>query len=119
MLESFRVKSCQLVKTEMYLLIFFVAPPTLGNIMLHHPEFECAGKKAGLQVWRVEGLDLAPVPENLYGRFYTGDAYLVLKSTSNRKGMLQYDLHYWQGKCGPVQQHQRHAMGWMGTDSTK
>ncbi|XP_024120275.1 gelsolin isoform X2 [Oryzias melastigma] len=68
-----------------------------GNIMLHHPEFECAGKKAGLQVWRVEGLDLAPVPENLYGRFYTGDAYLVLKSTSNRKGMLQYDLHYWQG----------------------
>lgn len=48
-------------------------------------------------MWRVENMDLAPVPENLYGRFYTGDAYLVLSSTSNRGGGLQYDLHYWQG----------------------
>uniref|UniRef100_A0A3B5Q9Z8 Gelsolin n=1 Tax=Xiphophorus maculatus TaxID=8083 RepID=A0A3B5Q9Z8_XIPMA len=60
--------------------------------------FERAGKEAGLQVWRVENLDLAPVPESLYGRFYTGDAYLVLSSTSNRRGDLQYDLHYWQGE---------------------
>ncbi|XP_061585598.1 gelsolin-like [Cololabis saira] len=65
--------------------------------MVVHPEFEGAGEKAGLQVWRVENMALAPVPETLYGRFYTGDAYLVLKSTSNRGGRLQYDLHYWQG----------------------
>ncbi|XP_023199625.1 gelsolin-like isoform X2 [Xiphophorus maculatus] len=70
---------------------------TEGDIMVFHPEFERAGKEAGLQVWRVENLDLAPVPESLYGRFYTGDAYLVLSSTSNRRGDLQYDLHYWQG----------------------
>ncbi|XP_043968229.1 gelsolin-like [Gambusia affinis] len=68
-----------------------------GDIMVFHPEFERAGKEAGLQVWRVENMDLAPVPESLYGRFYTGDAYLVLSSTSNRRGDLQYDLHYWQG----------------------
>ncbi|XP_038135921.1 gelsolin-like [Cyprinodon tularosa] len=65
--------------------------------MASHPEFERAGKEAGLQVWRVENMDLAPVPESLYGRFYTGDAYVVLNSTSNRRGDLQYDLHYWQG----------------------
>ncbi|XP_008400739.1 gelsolin isoform X4 [Poecilia reticulata] len=75
----------------------FSAPPAAGDIMVFHPEFERAGKEAGLQVWRVENMDLAPVPESLYGRFYTGDAYLVLSSTSNRRGDLQYDLHYWQG----------------------
>ncbi|PWA16986.1 hypothetical protein CCH79_00020076 [Gambusia affinis] len=71
--------------------------------MVFHPEFERAGKEAGLQVWRVENMDLAPVPESLYGRFHTGDAYLVLSSTSNRRGDLQYDLHYWQGETRQVQ----------------
>ncbi|XP_037536723.1 gelsolin [Nematolebias whitei] len=65
--------------------------------MVAHPEFEHAGKKAGLQVWRVEKMEPVPVPETLYGQFYTGDAYLVLNSTSNRRGDMQYDLHYWQG----------------------
>uniref|UniRef100_A0A669AX97 Gelsolin n=1 Tax=Oreochromis niloticus TaxID=8128 RepID=A0A669AX97_ORENI len=65
--------------------------------MVSHPEFERAGKEAGLQLWWVENMELVPVPESLYGRFYIGDAYLILKSTSNRSGALQYDLHYWQG----------------------
>uniref|UniRef100_A0A668SZA8 Gelsolin n=1 Tax=Oreochromis aureus TaxID=47969 RepID=A0A668SZA8_OREAU len=76
---------------------FSVAPPLLGDIMVSHPEFERAGKEAGLQLWWVENMELVPVPESLYGRFYIGDAYLILKSTSNRSGALQYDLHYWQG----------------------
>lgn len=65
--------------------------------MAFHPEFERAGQGAGLQVWRVEKMDLVPVPETLFGGFYSGDAYLVLHSTENRRGTLQYDLHYWQG----------------------
>lgn len=81
------------------------APPTTGDDMVAHPEFQRAGKKAGLQVWRVEKMEPVPVPESLYGQFYTGDAYLVLKSTSNRKGAMQYDLHYWQGQ--PKQQQQQ------------
>uniref|UniRef100_A0A8C4HEB7 Gelsolin n=1 Tax=Dicentrarchus labrax TaxID=13489 RepID=A0A8C4HEB7_DICLA len=59
--------------------------------------FERAGRRAGLQLWRVEKMELVPVPESLYGGFYSGDAYLVLHSTENRRGTLQYDLHYWQG----------------------
>lgn len=74
-----------------------MAPPLVGDIMVSHSEFERAGKEAGLQVWRVENMELVPVPESLYGRFYIGDAYLILKSTSNRSSALQYDLHYWQG----------------------
>uniref|UniRef100_A0A672JQ40 Gelsolin n=1 Tax=Salarias fasciatus TaxID=181472 RepID=A0A672JQ40_SALFA len=67
--------------------------------MASHPEFERAGQKPGLQVWRVENFDLVPVPENLYGGFYTGDAYLVLNTIKQRSGALQYDLHFWLGEC--------------------
>ena len=68
--------------------------------MAYHPEFERAGQKPGLQVWRIEKFDLVPVPENLYGGFYTGDAYLVLNTIKQRSGNLQYDLHFWLGEEG-------------------
>uniref|UniRef100_A0AAQ5YST0 Gelsolin n=1 Tax=Amphiprion ocellaris TaxID=80972 RepID=A0AAQ5YST0_AMPOC len=62
-----------------------------------HPEFERAGQQPGLQVWRVENFDLVPVPENLHGGFYTGDAYVILNTIKQRSGNLQYDLHFWLG----------------------
>ncbi|XP_054896579.1 gelsolin a isoform X1 [Poeciliopsis prolifica] len=62
-----------------------------------HAEFQRAGQNPGLQVWRVENFDLVPVPENLYGGFYTGDAYLILNTIKQRSGNLQYDLHFWLG----------------------
>uniref|UniRef100_A0A672SKY7 Gelsolin n=1 Tax=Sinocyclocheilus grahami TaxID=75366 RepID=A0A672SKY7_SINGR len=67
------------------------------TIMVYHPEFERAGKEPGLQVWRIEKFDLVAVPENLYGGFYTGDAYVVLNTIKQRSGNLQYDLHFWLG----------------------
>lgn len=66
---------------------------------VYHKEFEQAGQKSGLQVWRVENLNLVPVPENLQGGFYTGDAYLILNTIKQRSGALQYDLHFWLGEC--------------------
>uniref|UniRef100_A0A8C5AX99 Scinderin n=1 Tax=Gadus morhua TaxID=8049 RepID=A0A8C5AX99_GADMO len=67
------------------------------NMVLHHKEFEKAGRAAGLQVWRIESLELAPVPEGLHGSFFTGDAYLVLRTTMQKNHSF-YDLHYWLGK---------------------
>ncbi|KAJ3606002.1 hypothetical protein NHX12_028045 [Muraenolepis orangiensis] len=64
---------------------------------VYHAEFERAGLQPGLQVWRIEKFELVPVPENLYGGFYTGDAYLVLNTIKQRSGKLQYDLHFWLG----------------------
>ncbi|XP_060697451.1 gelsolin a isoform X1 [Hemiscyllium ocellatum] len=66
--------------------------------MVYHPEFEKAGKEPGLQIWRVENLDLVAVPKNLYGDFFTGDAYLVMRTIKQRSGALQYDLHFWLGE---------------------
>nr|4PKG_G Chain G, Gelsolin,Tropomodulin-1 chimera [Homo sapiens]4PKH_B Chain B, Gelsolin,Tropomodulin-1 chimera [Homo sapiens]4PKH_E Chain E, Gelsolin,Tropomodulin-1 chimera [Homo sapiens]4PKH_G Chain G, Gelsolin,Tropomodulin-1 chimera [Homo sapiens]4PKH_J Chain J, Gelsolin,Tropomodulin-1 chimera [Homo sapiens] len=66
-------------------------------MVVEHPEFLKAGKEPGLQIWRVEKFDLVPVPTNLYGDFFTGDAYVILKTVQLRNGNLQYDLHYWLG----------------------
>uniref|UniRef100_A0A8C6RSK5 Scinderin n=1 Tax=Nannospalax galili TaxID=1026970 RepID=A0A8C6RSK5_NANGA len=64
---------------------------------LQHPEFAIAGRQAGLQVWRVEKLELVPVPQGAYGDFYIGDAYLVLHTAKASRGFA-YRLHFWLGK---------------------
>ncbi|XP_023272273.1 gelsolin-like [Seriola lalandi dorsalis] len=61
--------------------------------MAYHKEFEAAGKKPGLQVWRVEKLDLKPVPSQLHGNFFTGDSYIVLYTTP----APSYNIHSWIG----------------------
>ncbi|GAB1297404.1 Scinderin [Apodemus speciosus] len=64
---------------------------------LQHPEFARAGQQAGLQVWRVEKLELVPVPQGAHGDFYVGDAYLVLHTAKSSRG-FSYRLHFWLGK---------------------
>ncbi|XP_071396407.1 scinderin isoform X2 [Centroberyx affinis] len=66
-------------------------------MVLHHKEFDKAGKTAGLQIWRIESLELVPVPESLHGNFYTGDAYVILRTVKQRESIF-YDLHYWLGE---------------------
>lgn len=71
---------------------------TLHSVMaLYHKEFEKAGKTTGLQIWRIEKMELVQVPESLFGSFYVGDAYLVLR-TVKEKNSCFFDLHYWLGK---------------------
>lgn len=63
---------------------------------LFHPEFDKAGKKAGLQIWRIEDMEMKPIPAKTYGHFFIGDAYIVLhaKPTGSR---FSYRLHFWLG----------------------
>ncbi|XP_058274475.1 scinderin like b [Hemibagrus wyckioides] len=61
--------------------------------MVAHKEFASAGKTTGLQIWRIENMDLKPVPKNLHGSFYTGDAYLLLYTTP----APSYYIHIWIG----------------------
>jgi len=32
-----------------------------------------------LEIWRIEKLQAVPVPKESYGKFFTGDSYIVLK----------------------------------------
>ena len=50
------------------------------------PALTRCGKKAGLEIWRVENFKLVAVPPQQHGSFYEGDAYLVLKTTASRTG---------------------------------
>lgn len=66
-------------------------------MVLYHKEFTTAGKTAGLQIWRIENMELVPVPESLHGNFYIGDAYVILNTVKQRDSFF-YHLHYWLGK---------------------
>ncbi|XP_030969070.1 villin-1 isoform X2 [Quercus lobata] len=59
--------------------------------------FEGAGSKAGLEIWCIENLRLVPVPKSSHGKFYTGNAYIVLKTVLPKTGPAQHDIHYWLG----------------------
>lgn len=58
--------------------------------------FSGAGQRSGLEVWRVESLELVPVPPSHHGDFFVGDAYVVL-STRRTATTVAYRLHYWLG----------------------
>uniref|UniRef100_W5MAW0 Gelsolin-like domain-containing protein n=1 Tax=Lepisosteus oculatus TaxID=7918 RepID=W5MAW0_LEPOC len=62
--------------------------------MVSHKEFESAGKQPGLQIWRIENMDLKPVPKPLHGSFFTGDSYIVLQTTA----APSYNIHMWLGE---------------------
>ncbi|XP_004674351.1 PREDICTED: villin-1 [Condylura cristata] len=52
----------------------------------------------GLQIWRIEAMQMVPVPSSTFGSFFDGDCYIVLaihKTGSN----LSYDIHFWIGQA--------------------
>lgn len=38
------------------------------------------------------------VPQEDYGKFYSGDSYIVLKTTVPQRGPKQWDLFFWLGE---------------------
>jgi len=62
------------------------------------PAFQGAGQKVGIEIWRIEDFKPVPLPKSDYGKFYSGDSYIVLQTTSPKGGAYLYDLHFWIGK---------------------
>uniref|UniRef100_A0A6I8NEL5 Villin-1 n=1 Tax=Ornithorhynchus anatinus TaxID=9258 RepID=A0A6I8NEL5_ORNAN len=53
----------------------------------------------GLQIWRIEAMQMVPVPSNSYGNFFDGDCYIVLSTHKIGNGKsLSYDIHFWLGR---------------------
>lgn len=44
-----------------------------------------AGKKVGLEVWRIEQFKVKKWPKAQYGEFYEGDSYIVLNTYEEKK----------------------------------
>lgn len=60
--------------------------------------FQGAGKAAGTEIWRMEDFKPVPLPKSDFGTFYSGDSYIVLRTTETDSGSLKYDVHFWLGK---------------------
>jgi len=62
-------------------------------------DFDGAGVKPGVQVWRIEKMVPTPVPPETYGQFYDGDSYIVMKTTKKpNSSSLEWDIYFWLGE---------------------
>ncbi|XP_059309256.1 villin-2-like [Lycium ferocissimum] len=62
------------------------------------PAFQGAGQRVGTEIWRIEDFQPVPMPKSDYGKFYSGDSYIILQTTSGKGGAYVYDIHFWLGK---------------------
>ena len=63
------------------------------------PAFQGVGKEVGLTIWRIESLKPVRTEPETYGKFFSGDSYIVL-NTFKKKGTsssLLWDIHFWLG----------------------
>jgi len=56
-----------------------------------------AGINKGIQIWRIEKLEVAEQDPKTYGTFFSGDCYIILNTKEEKTGK-SWDLHYWLGK---------------------
>jgi gelsolin len=60
------------------------------------PAWKTAGKKDGIEVWRIEKFQVKPWPKEQYGKFFDGDSYIVLH-TYKVQDSFKWDVHFWLG----------------------
>ncbi|XP_072455274.1 villin-like protein isoform X2 [Notamacropus eugenii] len=58
-------------------------------------------KLQGLQIWAIEKMKMARIPEKAYGSFFEGDCYIILHNEKSSRG-LSINIHYWIGKDSAV-----------------
>eukprot|EP00322_Chrysochromulina_rotalis_P031452 CAMPEP_0115852206 /NCGR_PEP_ID=MMETSP0287-20121206/12877_1 /TAXON_ID=412157 /ORGANISM="Chrysochromulina rotalis, Strain UIO044" /LENGTH=392 /DNA_ID=CAMNT_0003306261 /DNA_START=78 /DNA_END=1256 /DNA_ORIENTATION=- len=65
------------------------------------PQWDDAGLKVGLQVWRIEQFKVVKWPKSKYGKFHRGDSYIILSTYVENPEVnpdkLAYDVHFWIG----------------------
>jgi len=63
------------------------------------PAWKNAGKKIGLEIWRIEKFQVKSWPAEQYGKFYTGDSYIVLRTYKKTPDdeKFSFDVHFWIG----------------------
>ncbi|XP_010521943.1 PREDICTED: villin-1 isoform X2 [Tarenaya hassleriana] len=61
--------------------------------------FHGVGTKGGLEIWCIENCQPVPIPKPSFGKFYSGNAYIVLNTVLPKTGPPQHDIHYWLGNA--------------------
>ncbi|XP_063437789.1 gelsolin-like protein 2 [Mytilus trossulus] len=58
-----------------------------------------AGRKLGIQIWRIVKFKVEDWPREEYGKFYNGDSYIILNTYKEEDGEeLCFDVHFWIGQ---------------------
>lgn len=61
-------------------------------------EWKGAGKKVGVECWRVENFGVKKQKSADFGKLYQGDSYLILKTYKvEGKEAFKWNLHFWLG----------------------
>ncbi|TMW98663.1 hypothetical protein EJD97_003653 [Solanum chilense] len=69
-----------------------------NSVKALEPAFQGAGQRIGTEIWRIEDFQPVPLPKSECGKFYSGDSYIILQTTSGKGGSYIYDIHFWLGK---------------------
>jgi len=82
-------------------------PPNMGA----DPAFKnMSGNMTGFHVWRIENMMVVPIPSEAWGKFYSGDAYIILSSAPHgnsggmsvkpglHNGRVEHHIHFWLGE---------------------
>ncbi|KAJ1695673.1 hypothetical protein LUZ63_012371 [Rhynchospora breviuscula] len=62
------------------------------------PAFQVVGQRIGIEIWRIEDFQPVPLSKSDYGKFYSGDSYIIVKTSAGKGGSFVYDIHFWIGK---------------------
>ncbi|XP_014610510.1 PREDICTED: protein flightless-1 [Polistes canadensis] len=73
---------------------------TLEKPPLDYSEFfdEDAGQIPGLSIWEIENFLPNEIEEVAHGKFYEGDCYIVLKTSIDESGSLNWAIYFWIGE---------------------
>mmetsp|Transcript_26192 Transcript_26192/g.31022 ORF Transcript_26192/g.31022 Transcript_26192/m.31022 type:complete len:409 (-) Transcript_26192:228-1454(-) len=65
----------------------------------HEEQWTNISGKVDLRIWRIEKFIVVPWPKEKYGKFHTGDSYVILNSYKKDPSSpkISYDLHIWIG----------------------
>lgn len=72
------------------------APKSRPGHLVMEPAFAQAGRSAGTEIWRIENFKPVPYPKNDYGKFFTGDSYIILV-TKEKSSSKSWDIYFWLG----------------------
>lgn len=62
-------------------------------------EWKGAGENKGLQIWRIEKMNVKPWPTTKYGQFFDGDSFIVLYTyTEEGSDKKKFNVHFWIGE---------------------
>ncbi|CAD5167844.1 unnamed protein product [Musa acuminata subsp. malaccensis] len=62
------------------------------------PAFQGVGQKVGTEIWLIEDFQPVPLSKSDNGKFYSGDSYIILQTSSGKSSGYLYDIHFWIGR---------------------